>query len=181
VYVTIAFPDSMHVDLQTPQGPLGIGVSPTSGFMSIPGRGTRDMAPAQKSESMQQIHRDMIFIGQHLNDPSFVFFAGGTEKVGDTETRIVDVSGSDMSIRWFVDPQSGHILRETYGATGSSGPVQGQTDLSGWKTSDGITLPYLHKNSENGQLSSIVTYNSIQINPVVDPKLFEKPATPAKP
>jgi len=179
--VTIAFPDRMRVDVLTPRGPLAVVVSPTVGFMSATAMGSRDMAPEQKAESMQQIHRDLIYIGQHLDDPSFVFFAGGTEKVGDTETRILDVSGSDITIRWFVDPQTGHILRETYGATGRAGPMQSQTELSDWKTSDSLTLPYLHKNSENGRLASVVTYNSIQINPAVDPKLFEKPAEPAKP
>jgi zinc protease len=180
VQVTIAFPDRMHVDVQTPQGSMAIVVSPDAGFMSMAGMGSRDMPSAQKTESMQQIHRDLIYIGQHLNDPSFTFFAGETEKLGDTETRILDVSGGDTSVRWFVDPQTGRILRESYQATGRSGPTQGQTDLSDWRTSNGITLPYLHKNSENGHLSNIVTYKSIKLNPTIDPKLFEKPAEPAK-
>ncbi len=176
--VTIAFPDRMRVDILTPRGPLAVVVSPTVGFMSATAMGTRDMPPEQKAETMQQIHRDLIYIGQHLSDPSFLFFAGGTEKVGDTDTRIVDVSDGDMTIRWFVDPQTGHILRETYATAGA---MPRQTELIDWKTSDGITLPYLHKNSENGRLASVVTYNSIEINPAVDPKVFEKPAEPAKP
>ncbi len=181
IQVVIAFPDRMRVDVLTPRGPLAVVVSPTAGFMSATAMGSSDMPPDQKAETMQQIHRDLIYVGQHLDDPSFFFFAGGAEKVGDTDTRIVDVSGGDMVIRWFVDPQTGHILREAYEATGNSGAVQRQTELSDWKTSDGITLPYRHKNSADGHPASVVTYNSIQINPAVDRKLFEKPAEPAKP
>jgi hypothetical protein len=60
---------------------------------------------------------------------------------------------------------------------GRSGPVQAESDLDDWKTSDGLTLPYLHKNKQNGEESSTVQYSGIQINPAVDPKLFEKPAS----
>ncbi len=87
VQVTIVFPDSMHVDVQTPQGALAIVVTPDAGFMSAAGMGVRDLPPPQKAETVQQIHRDLIFIGQHLNDPAFIFAAGGTETIGGVETQ----------------------------------------------------------------------------------------------
>jgi zinc protease len=176
VQVTIVFPDHAHIEVQTPQATLTIVVTPELGFMSAEGMGERDLPPAQNNETLQQIQRDPIYIGQHLNDPAFIFFAGGTEKIGDVETRIVDVSSGKMTIRWFVDPQSGHILRELYQTLGPTGPVPGETDLSDWKTTDGITLPTQHKNKENGKDSSTVEFVGVQFNPPVDPKLFEKPA-----
>ena len=179
--ITIVFPDRMHVDVQTPQGQIAIVVTPEAGFMAAVGMGTRDMPASQKSESMQQIHRDMIYIGQHLDDPAFIFFAAGTEKIGDMETRILDVHAGDMAIRWFVDPQSGHVVRESYEAVGRSGPFHGETDLSDWRTTDGITLPTVHKNKENGKDSSVVEFTSVQYNPTLDAKLFEKPPAEAKP
>ncbi|MGH9499320.1 MAG: insulinase family protein [Terriglobales bacterium] len=180
VEVTIAFPDKMHVNVQTPHGPLSIVVTREIGFMSAAGMGVRDLPPPQKSETMQQIHRDMIYIGQHLDDPAFIFAAEGSEKIGDIETRIVDVSSGDMAIRWFVDPTNGRIIQEAYESVGRSGQMHGETVLSDWKTTDGITLPALHKNKENGQDSSIVEYTRVQYNPTIDPKLFEKPVE-AKP
>jgi zinc protease len=174
--ITIVFPDRMHVNVETPQGQISIVVTPDAGFMAAAGMGTRDMPPGQKAESMQQIQRDMIYIGQHLDDPAFIFSAAGTEKIGDLDTHIVDVHAGDMSIRWFVDPQSGHVVRETYEAVGRSGPFHGETELSDWKTIDGITLPALHQNKENGKDSSIVEFAGVQYNPSIDPKLFEKSA-----
>jgi len=175
VQVTIVFPDHAHIEVQTPQAKLTIVATPEFGFMAAAGMGHRDLPPAQKTETLMQLQRDPIYIGQHLDDPKFIFFANGTEKIGDVETKIVDISAGDMSIRWFVDPQSGRVLRESYETLGSDGPVPGQTDLSEWKTTDGITLPTLHKNKENGKDSSLVKYTSVQFNPTVDPKLFEKP------
>jgi len=179
--VTIVFPDRMHVEVQTPQGQIAIVVTPEAGFMAAAGMGTQDMPPGQKTESMQQIHRDMIYIGQHLDDPAFVFSAAGTEKIGDIDARILDVRAGDMAIRWFVDPKNGHVVRESYEAVGRSGPFHGETDLSDWKTTDGITLPAMHKNKENGKDSSIVEFTRVQYNPTVDPTLFEKPPAEAKP
>jgi zinc protease len=181
VQVTIVFPDSMHVDVQTPQGPLSIVVTPDAGFMAAGSMGVRDLPPPQKSETMQQIHRDMIYIGQHLNDPKFIFAAGGTETVDGVETRIVDVSAGDMAIRWFVDPKTGHVVQQAYEAVGRSGPMHGETLLSDWKTTDAITLPAMHRNKENGQDSSVVEFTRVQYNPTIDPKLFEKPAAESKP
>ena len=58
---------------------------------------------------------------------------------------------------------------------GRSGPFQGETELSDWRTADGLTLPYLHRNKQNGEDSCTIQYTSIQLNPTLDPKLFEKP------
>jgi zinc protease len=181
VQVSIVFPDSMRVDVQTPQGPFAIVVTPNAGFMSAAGMGVRDLPPPQKAETVRQIHRDLIYIGQHLNDPAFVFSAGGTETVGGVETRIVDVAAGDMAIRWFVDPKTGHVVQESYEAIGRSGEMHGETALSDWKTTDGIILPAMHRNKENGQDSSIVEFTRVQFNPAIDPKVFEKPAAEAKP
>jgi zinc protease len=173
--VTIVFPDRMHVNIPTPQGAMTIVVSPDAAFMSAEGHGVRDLPAEQKADSLTQIHHDPVYIAQHVNDPAFTFTATGTEKINDVEASIVDVGGAVPWIRWYVDPKSGRILREAYKGMGQSGPFQGETELSDWRTADGLTFPYLHQNKQNGKDSSTVTYTSIQINPTVDPQLFEKP------
>ena len=181
VQVTIVFPDHMHVDVQTPQGTLTIVTTPDAGFMSAAGMGSRDLPAAQKTETLQQIQRDMIYIGQHLDDPKFIFAADGTETIGSVDTRIVDVSAGGMAIRWFVDPKNGHIVRETYEAMGPSGPFHGETNLSDWKTTDGITLPAMHQNKQDGKDSSVVEFTKLEFNPAINSSLFAKPAAEAKP
>jgi zinc protease len=179
--LTVLLPDRMHVDVQTAQGNLAIVVTPEAGFMSAAGLGVRNLPPEQKTDAMTQIHHDPVYLAQHLNDPAFSFHAGGSEKIGEVETTIVEVSGGAPWIRWYVDPKSGRVLREAYKGLGQSGPFDGETDLSDWKTVDGLTLPYLHQNRQDGKDSSVVKYETIQINPSIDPKLFEKPAAETKP
>jgi len=172
---TIVFPDRMHVNVQTPDGTLSIIVSPEAGFMSVEGRGGTDLPAPQKADSLTQILHDPVYLAQHVNDPAITFTAMGTEKVGDVEAAVVDVGGAVPWIRWYVDPKSGRILREDYKGMALSGPFQGETELSDWRTADGLTFPYLHQNKQNGKDSSTVKYTSIQLNPTVDPQLFEKP------
>jgi len=173
----IIFPDHLHAELQTPNGALTIVVTPGAGFASMAGMGVQPLPPQQKDETMQQIKRDPIFIAAHWKDPDVFFHTAGTEKVGDIEARIIDVNAAGTPIRWFVDPASGRILKETYPTVSQRGPVQGETAFENWKTLDNrLTIPLLRKNKQNGEDSSQAEYKSIEINPTVDPKLFEKPA-----
>jgi zinc protease len=175
IEVTIAFPDRMRVSIPTPHGNLAIVVTADSGFMFAEGRGMQDLPAAQKSETLTQIHHDPIYLAQRVNDPAITFTAAGTEKIGDLEASVVDVGGAVPWIRWYVDSKSGRILREDYKGAGQTGEFEGETELSDWRTADGLTFPYLHQNKQNGKDSSTVKYTSIQINPTIDPGLFEKP------
>jgi hypothetical protein len=175
----IVFPDHLHAEMQTPNGAMNIVVTPQSAFMAIAGQGMRDFPASQKAETLEQIKRDPIFIASHWKDPNVFFNAGGSEKVGDIDARIVDVSAAGVAIRWFVDPKSGHILKETYRTLGQSGPVEGETDMENWKPISGLTLPLVRHNKQNGQDSSTSEFTALELNPTVDPKLFDKPEQPA--
>ena len=183
VDVYLKFPDSMHVEMQIPQGTLTIVSSPDAAFMSLPGMGTRSMPPAQKAEMMSQMHHDLVYVAQHADDPSFAFSATGTEKVGDVDATVMDIGGAIPWVRWYVDPKTGHVLREKYKGMGQSGPFEGETELADWRTVDGLTMPYKHENKQNGQQTSTAELKKIEINPQLDAKLFDKPAdkAPAQP
>lgn len=174
VDVYIAFPDSMHVEMQIPQGKLTIVASPQAAFMSLPGMGSRTMPPAQKSEMLSQLHHDLVYVAQHANDPAFTFTASGTEKIGDVDAAILDVGGAIPWVRWYIDPKTGYILREKYKGMSQQGPFEGETDLADWRTVDGLTMPYKHENKQNGQQTSTAEFKKIEVNPPLDPKLFEK-------
>ena len=176
VDVTLAFPDRMHVDVQTPQGALTIVATPDDAFMSMAGMGTRSMPPAQKNEMLAQLHHDLVYVAQHVDDPAFTFTAAGTEKIGDVDAAILDIGGAIPWVRWYIDPKTGYILREKYKAMGQSGPFDGESNLSDWRTVDGLTMPYKHQNKQNGQETSNAEFKKIELNPAVDPKLFAKPA-----
>ena len=125
---------------------------------------------------MAQMHHDLVYVAQHVEDPAFTFTAAGTEKVGDIDAAILDIGGAIPWVRWYVDPSNGHILREKYKGMGQGGPFDGETELSDWRTADGLTMPYKHANKQNGQQTSTAEFQKIELNPQLDPKMFEKPA-----
>jgi zinc protease len=176
VDVYLAFPDSMHVEMQIPQGRLTIVASPNTAFMAIPGMGSRTLPPAQKTEMLSQLHHDLVYVVQHVDDPAFTFAAAGTGKIGDVDAAILDIGGAIPWVRWYIDPKSGYILREQYKGLGQAGQFDAETDLSDWRADDGLTMPRLHQNKQNGQQTSTAEFKKIEINPPLDPKLFEKPA-----
>jgi zinc protease len=175
----IVFPDRLHAAMHTPNGSMNVVVTPDAAFLVVPDGKVQNFPSAQKTETLEQIKRDPLFIASHAKDPHVFFRAGGTEKVGSVDARTVDVNAAGAAIRWFVDPQSGQILKETYSTLTQTGPAQGETTLENWRTVNGVTLPFSRKNKQNGQDSSRAEITAIEFNPTVDPKLFEKP--PEKP
>ena len=173
--------DAMHTEVETPNGKLTFVLGPDTGFAIGRDGSIRDLPPAFKSDTVLQVKRDLVCMAQHADDPAYSFTAGGTEKVGTVDTRIVDIAGPGVTVRWFVDPASGRILRETYQASGQSGPIEGATNLSNWKTENGITLPATHANQQNGKDSSVAEFIMTEFNPAIDPKLFQKPSNETKP
>ena len=174
---TLVYPDHMKSDLEMPQGTFSIVVTPSAAFVVAGGKVMQELPPSRRDDSMAQIHRDLLYVAQHVSDPAFSFVASGSEKSGDVNTAIVDISGPGLSMRWFVDPESGKVVRETYKGTGPSGPVDTETSFSDWKEVEGLNLPFHRENKQGGAVSSTVQFTSFQFNPQVDPKIFEKPGS----
>jgi hypothetical protein len=154
---------------------MTIVATSASGFMAGQGQ-VRDLPGPRKQEMLDQIKRDLVYIAQHVDDPAFIFAANGTEKIGNVDAQILDINAQGAPMRWYVNPADGRILREVYPAMGQSGPVMGQTELSDWKNFDGVTLPAKRANKQDGKDTSVVEFTEIQFNPVIDDKIFAKPA-----
>ena len=167
IKAVLVFPDRGRFETESTEGTIIDVTTPDASFVSAPSTGLRDRSAEQKTDALRQLHRYSVYVGQHLNDPAFAFADVGTKKIGRTETRMVAIDGPGVSVRWFVEPQTGRILREDYPYNG----MIATTDFEDWRASDGLTLPYIRKFGED-----TVQYNSVQINPTVDPKIFERPA-----
>jgi hypothetical protein len=169
------FPDRSWQKLATPMGEMSMVVSPAASFMAAP-MGTQDMPSSRKEEAMKELKRDPLLVAQHVDDPKFVFSAGGSAKVGDIEASILDVNADGAEVRWFIDPQSGRILRASWPSTGEDGPAETVADYADWKSIEGISIPFKEIRTRGGVKAASIEVKEVEINPIVDPKLFEKPA-----
>jgi zinc protease len=170
-----AFPDQLWQKMTTPMGEMTMVISPAAAFMKSP-MGSQDLPGAQKEDGLKELKRHPLFVAQHAEDPKFLFAAGGSEKIGEIEAQILDVNADGAQVRWYVDPQTGHVLRTSAQSMGMAGPAEQVIDYSGWNEVEGISLPFKLKITQGGKDAGSQDIKELQINPAVDPKLFEKPA-----
>jgi len=173
-----AFPDQLWQKMRMPMGEMTMVISPSVAFVKSP-MGSQDLPGAQKEDGLKELKRHPIFVAQHADDPKFIFAAGGTEKIGDVDAQILDINADGAQVRWYVDPQTGHILRTSAQTAGMGGPAEQVVDYSEWKEVQGMNLPFKLKIKQGGNDAGSQDIQDLQINPAVDPKLFEKPAAGA--
>jgi len=172
--VIIVYPDRLHVTVETPMGEMQQVISPQSAFMSMAGQ-ARDMPASMKVDALKDLRRDPVYVAQHISDPKFTFAGRGAEKIGDLEARVLEIDADGAPTRWSIDPATGHVLRASYRTTGMAGPADQVIEYSDWRSVDGLNFAFRRKVTQNGQPFSSVEVKEIQVNPTVDPKLFEKP------
>jgi len=173
---TFAFPDRTVQVVNTPMGEMKSVVTPSTAFMSRGGQ-VVDLPAELRQSAQSDLKRDQVYVAQHAADPNYLFAAAGTEQIGSVKTVILDISADGTPARWFVDPQTGHVLRRTYTTQGRRGPIQRTVDSTAWTTADGLTLPSQGTLSENGEPTATIKVDQVEVNPPVDPKIFEKPAS----
>jgi len=172
------YPDRTWQKMATPGGEMVIVVTPQAAFMAGP-QGARDFPASMKDEVNKDLLRDPLAVAQHFDDPKYAFSAGSTEKIGDADARILDVNAGGAEVRWFVDPQSGRILRASWQGISMNGPGETVADYSEWKSVDGVTMPFKETRSQNGAKAMSIEVTNVELNPTIDPKIFERPAAPS--
>jgi zinc protease len=174
--VTAVPPDRVHTRMNTPGGELLLVIGPQESFMQMAAMGgVRPMPSSQRDDSLKGLRRNLWDVAQHADDPQYSFSARGTEKVGEVQASVLEIRGGGQQWRWYVDPQTGHILRAQYEGSGPTGPDTQSVDYSDWKAVDGITFPFHQEITVNGQPSATIVTSGYELNPTIDPKFFQKP------
>jgi zinc protease len=176
---TEILPDSRYTAMQSGMGNLAVVVTPKAAFMTAGGE-SKDLTGAQREDIEDSIKRDPLNVAQHLNDPKYNFTANGTEKVGDVEGAVLDINADGAKARWVVDPKTGRILRTEFQRLTQGKWVHRIEVHSDFRTVDGVTVPFKSVLTEDGKDTGNTELTEFVVNPKVDPKLFERPASAAK-
>ena len=171
--ITGVLPDRIRQKMTLPMGEMVMVVTPEAAFMAGP-MGTRDLPASQKEILLKEFRRFPLLVA--ANAENLTFTLGGTQKVGEVEAAVLDVSGEYVEVRYFIDPATGRILRASGKGSGPMGAGESAIDFSEWKNFDGLTLPSKGTVSMNGQPSGAMEITVNEINPAIDPKVFEKPS-----
>jgi zinc protease len=167
-------PDRVRSVMKLPMGEMTMVMTPDTAFMTLPGAGTRDIPSSQLGAMKAETKHDLLTV---LKFPErYTFAVKGTEKVGEIEGQIVEISTEGESARLVIDPGSGKILRKIARARGPMAQGDQITEYTEWKTFGTLTVPATSKIIVNGEQVGSTQLRTIEVNPAVDAKSFEKPA-----
>ncbi|HEV8657209.1 MAG TPA: pitrilysin family protein [Thermoanaerobaculia bacterium] len=170
----MVFPDRQRSVMKMPMGEMTIVMTPEASFMVLPGMGTRDVPASQRDAARAEARQEMLTILK--NPDKYTFAVTGTEKVGGVDAKVLEISSDGDSVKWYVDPATGKVLRKVSRGRGPMAQGDQITDFTAWGTFGGITVPTAFTLTANGEQVGSGQVKSVEINPVIDPKVFEKPA-----
>ena len=175
---TVVYPDRAYVALTAQGQTVTTVVTPTSAVISTP-EGKQELPAEIRDANIRNLRRDLIYVAQHLNDPHFTFASEGRQEIGGVNADILAIDADGAPLKWFVDPASGHVLRSEFQTVGMQGPTERQIDYTDWRPAGTLTLPYQRTIKENGEVASRDQVSDVEVNPAVDPKVFETASAPA--
>ena len=177
VQTSMIFPDRIAQQLDAPFGRMAMVATPAGAFIVGP-NAVQDLPPGMKDELLKQVRRVPLLLAQKADDPKLVVVAAGTEKIGDVEARILDVTYDGASVRWFLDPTTYRILRSAHTSVGPQGEAKIVSEYSDYKVVDGFPVAFHLEVISNGSKDQVLALEECKINPGVEAKLFDKPVFP---
>ena len=180
VVSTLAMPDRMRQELETPMGQMVRVISGSEGFMNTP-MGAQPMPDSQRAEMGKGIRRQPIFIAQHRNDADLKTQHLGSETIDGVKAEVVLVTFAGDDIKIYIDPETGRVLREAYRGQSQGGPGEFIATYSDFRQVSGVTFPFKTQVTMNGEPVQSSVSVEIVLNPEIDAAMFTKPdeASPA--
>ncbi|HKO00987.1 MAG TPA: hypothetical protein VJ032_04805, partial [Thermoanaerobaculia bacterium] len=169
----VEYPDRTHTVMKTPMGEVTRVSTPDAGFVLTP-MGAQDLPSSQREEAKKDMGTDFISILSNTSNPSYTFTSAGTEKIGDVSAQIVEIGAGGSTVKWWIDPATGRLLRKSQQVRGPQ-PGEAISEYTEWKNFSGVNLPVKMKTSMNGEQIGTMEVSSIEINPTVDPTMYKKP------
>ena len=123
--------------------------------------GTQDLPASRRDAAIADMKTDFFHILRNVGNPKYTFTAGGTEKIGDVETRILEISPDGGVVRWYVEPATGRLVRTV--RTTQQGETA--TDYSEWKKFGALQLPTFATITRNGEKAGEARVSNVEINP----------------
>lgn len=165
----VRYPESMRQEMTLPMGQITTVIAPGVAYANTP-MGAQDLPASRRDAAIADMKTDFFHILRHAGNPKYTFSAGGTEKIGDVETRILEISPDGGVVRWYVEPATGRLVRVVRNTS------QGETttDYSEWKKFGALQLPTFATVTRNGEKAGEARVSNVEINPAIDANAFVK-------
>ncbi len=149
------------------------GCDGTTAWSDDPQNGLRTLSGAEADDSKRQADfYHQINMRKYYSN----WKVTGTEKIGDHDTYVVEATSAAGDVdKMYFDTQSGLMLRAITTLHTAQGPTVIQSELSDYRDTDGIKLPYsVHQSS--AQTEYTITFTEVHHNVDLSDGQFAKPA-----
>jgi hypothetical protein len=169
-----AFPDRFRQTTETPMGAQTVVLAGDSGTATGP-QGSQALPPEAVSEAKKEAFHDLSFLARVAGEVDAV--AAGTDTVDGTACDQIAVTWQGSESRLCV-AKDGKVLKQSYAGknpmTGAPGRIE--VVYGDWRDVAGHLLPFKQTVTIDGEALATVTVESIEVNPTLEPALFEVPA-----
>jgi predicted Zn-dependent peptidase len=172
-------PDRMRMELNTPMGRQVQVVTPADAFSESP-QGAQPMSDSQKSDSLKSLRRELITVLQARKDSGQKVIFTGTGEVEGVACEMIAVMLEDDNIRFAVDAATGRVMQASYQGKSMQGiPGEIVATYSDFRNVDGVELPFVRKQTHNGDPMMTLEIKEMVINGQIDEAGFKMPAAAA--
>lgn len=166
----VRYPGGRRTIMKTPMGEMTMVSTGDAGWVITP-MGTQDLPASQREAGRSEAKTDLLTVLKNVGNPAYTFTTNGTAKVDNVDASVLEIATDGASVTWWVDPATGRVLRR------SSKSRQGEqlTTVGDWKPFGGVNFATTFASTVNGEQIASGTLTTVEVNPAIDPKQFEKP------
>lgn len=176
VYV---LPDKVRQEMASPMGSITTVVTPADAFVVTP-MGIQSLPDSRRADLIKAVNHEPIAILKKRGEASFAVKYEGKDTIDTTAAEVIAVTAGGETVRWAVEPATGHVLRSSFQGTGPGGvPGERASFYSDFRDASGLTLPYKSRLTFNGESFGNVETLEVAINAPVDDGQFARPAAAA--
>ncbi len=175
----ILYPDRMRLEVLTLLGEIVRVISPEGAMVKSP-QGARPMPEDARQEFEKQMNRDLLMLLKARHDPEFQAVAVGTLEVDGEPVEQVSVQFRGTTSTLGIDPVSGRIRTLSHAGEHPKTRAQGEylTVYSDFRDVNGVLFPFARSVSFEGESSSSLAAESVQIDGPIDEAAFAVTTTP---
>lgn len=173
---TAIFPDRLYLAIQTPVGLQEVIVDGSEGFVRMGGQ-TQPLPAEQVERQVRDLGRELLALLRNHDMPELEVAKVGRDALDGEELDIILVSSPTFATRLWIDG-SGRVVKQTYQGVHPATGAPGEFELtfSDFRPVGEYTLAHKRVTRIDGAEFATMTVESYEINPPVDPMVFEKPA-----
>lgn len=164
------FPDKIRSEFNLPMGTMVQAFDGTAGWGGMLGRGVQDQTAELKSS---QAYGDHVL--RLSAQPGWTIRPLPDAQVEGKTTQVIEIADeAGHATRFYLDPASHLIVKTAH----EDGGETTETLYADYRPVNGVQVAHKTTVLQNGTKAAEITFTEVQVNPDVDPKVFQKPEGP---